>query len=46
VLGDNRMASSDSRVWGVLPANDIVGRVWTRVFPINAATTFHTPSYQ
>lgn len=33
VLGDNRMASSDSRVWGILPAQDIVGKVWVRVLP-------------
>ncbi len=34
VLGDNRLASSDSRVWGILPKDDMVGRVWLRVFPL------------
>lgn len=33
VLGDNRTASSDSRVWGVLPQDDIVGRAWITIFP-------------
>lgn len=35
VLGDNRLASSDSRVWGELPKEMIVGKAWLRVFPVN-----------
>ena len=46
VLGDNRTASSDSRVWGILPRDLIVGKVWARVYPFSAAQFFHTPSYQ
>lgn len=42
VLGDNRLASSDSRVWGILPKHDIVGTAWLRVFPLNA---FGTPDF-
>lgn len=34
VLGDNRLQSSDSRVWGPLPKSNIVGKVWLRVLPL------------
>lgn len=36
VMGDNRLASSDSRVWGILPKHDIIGHAWLRAFPLNA----------
>lgn len=34
VMGDNRPESSDSRLWGVLPRENIVGRAFLRLLPI------------
>jgi len=35
VLGDNRRVSADSRIWGVLPREEIVGRALVRLYPFS-----------
>ena len=47
MMGDNRGASSDSRVWGLLPRKNIIGRALVRILPIADAGFFpgkFTPS--
>lgn len=45
VLGDNRIQSLDSRRFGVLLNNYIIGKAWLRGWPLNRLTKFKTPEY-
>jgi len=40
VMGDNRAESSDSRSWGTVPRDHIVGRALLRLFPLGRAGLF------
>jgi len=40
VMGDNRHDSSDSRLWGILPAANIKGDVLFRLFPFTQISLF------
>jgi signal peptidase I len=47
MMGDNRLASSDSRDWGVLKRKEMIGRVFMRILPLTQFSVFNnsTPAY-
>lgn len=45
VMGDNRPVSLDSRSFGTLHKENIIGRAWLRVWPFDSLTHFTTPQY-
>jgi signal peptidase I len=42
VMGDNRLQSADSRLWGPVPAKDIIGRPILRVVPFSLLPGNHS----
>ncbi len=40
VLGDNRDASNDSRLWGNLPMRNIQAKAWVRYWPLSRIVVF------
>ena len=45
VLGDNRIWSCDSSMWGFLPATQLRGKVTAKVWPLSDAQFFASPDY-
>ena len=45
VLGDHREQSSDSRVFGPIKRDSVIGRAWLRYWPLNVFGILPTPTY-
>ena len=46
VMGDNRPESQDSRFFGPISRDSIVGRAWLRYFPLDRLAIMEKPIYQ
>ena len=40
VMGDNRPESSDSRIWGLMPRENLIGRAFVRLLPVTNVSLF------
>jgi signal peptidase I len=45
VMGDNRGNSTDSRAFGPICVNEVVGRAWLRYWPLSTIGILQTPTY-
>lgn len=45
LMGDNRTASLDSRIFGPVDRSYVVGRTWFRAFPFSRLMRFSAPAY-
>ncbi len=45
VMGDHREYSADSRVFGPVPRDRVIGRAWLRYFPLSTFGVLPTPTY-
>lgn len=45
VLGDNRVSSLDSRYFGPIKGDRVIGRVWIRGWPLDRWKVFEAPAY-
>ena len=44
-MGDHRANSADSRTFGPVPIDRVIGRAWLRYWPLSAFGILQTPTY-
>ncbi len=45
LMGDHRANSADSRTFGMVPTQQVIGRAWLRYWPVNVFGILPTPTY-
>jgi signal peptidase I len=45
LMGDHRANSADSRAFGTVPVDNVIGRAWLRYWPIETFGVLQTPTY-
>lgn len=45
VMGDHRSHSADSRAFGAIPVDSVIGRAWLRYWPIDTFGILDSPTY-
>lgn len=45
LLGDNRLNSSDSRIWGICPKRDLIGKAFFTLKPLSMWGVIKPPNY-
>ena len=44
-MGDHRGSSADSREFGTVAVDKVIGRAWLRYWPLNTLGILQTPTY-
>lgn len=45
VMGDHRSVSQDSRLFGFVQVDQVIGRAWLRLWPLDGLGVLQTPTY-
>jgi signal peptidase I len=45
-MGDHRAVSEDSRVFGTVPIDHVIGRAWLRYWPVGVFGVLPSPTYE